>query len=499
MRLSLKISHKGLLLVLIPVFFQLVFVSVLIQQLNQAEQDLQNEIRSKDIVYTTSMIGRNFAESVAFASAYSTTESLFFKRHYMVTRKNFFRNFGHLETLLQTPDKRDQQERVKKAKKIAREGRDLLDKIVAASDQKRKGEEMGFIFRGPLAVTTAKRFVDDLARELSFVMRHEKALADSYINTSARSRRNVQYLLMAFVGIGICTAFSLAIFFARSITRRIEAVIANTHRVPKGEQLTPPIGGTDEIAELDLVFHRMVDELYKAQEMKEYLLSMVSHDLRSPLTSVRGVLTLMSAGALGEISDKAKQRVAAAESEVTRLINMTNDLLDVERLASGKLDMDAGPVPAAQILEESVGAMGTLAEQHEVELVQEPATFTVIADRDRILQVMVNLISNSIKYSPARGKVRLRADRDGEEAVFQVIDEGRGIPKDFQQKIFERFQQVEEADSREKGGKGLGLAICKSIIDAHGGRIGVDSEPGKGSTFWFRLPLAPETVSDESL
>ncbi|MBZ0188197.1 MAG: HAMP domain-containing histidine kinase, partial [Candidatus Obscuribacterales bacterium] len=295
------------------------------------------------------------------------------------------------------------------------------------------------------------------------------------------------YLLMAFVGFNIGLAFLLNKSFSVYITNRLGAIIDNTQKVPKGEQLSPPIGGSDEIAQLDKVFHDMVDELYKAQRMKQYLLSMVSHDLRSPLTSVQGLLTMMAAGTFGKLTDRAQKRVESAEAEVSRLINMTNDLLDVERLASGNLVMILAPTPAREILDAALGSMQTLAEQHQVKLFADARDIMIEADKERLIQVMINLVSNAIKSSPADSTIILTAGVQDDLVVFNVTDEGRGIPSEFIDKIFEKFQQVEESDSTEKGGKGLGLAICKSIVEAHGGTIGVVSEYGKGSTFWFSL------------
>lgn len=495
MRPRLKIYHYQLALVAIPLLFELIFVAVLTSMLFEAEKDLKREILSKEITYRAGVFGRYVAEGATVAAAYSTSSSDFFRDRYENNKLGFRRSIKELKELVVEKGDREQIKRVNNVEQIAEKGQKILDQVIDDTDRRRRGQASASRFHGPVAMMTTKRLIDSLIKETQLILTEENELARQYSINSARSRKRVHYLLMAFVGFSIGAAFLLNKWFSVYITRRLKAVIDNTQKVPKGEALSPPIGGTDEIAQLDKVFHEMVDELYSAQKMKQYLLSMVSHDLRSPLTSVQGMLTMMAAGAFGELSEKARGRVAAAENELGRLIKMTNDLLDVERLASGKLEMHPEPVQASDILQAAVGSMQALADQHQVKLFSDSPEIELAADRERLIQVVINLLSNAIKYSPEGSTVLISAsevrDSAGQDRViFKVTDEGRGIPEEFIEKIFERFQQVEESDATEKGGKGLGLAICKSIVDAHSGVLSVESEVGRGSTFWFSIPAS---------
>lgn len=235
------------------------------------------------------------------------------------------------------------------------------------------------------------------------------------------------------------------------------------------------------------VAHDITDRK-KLERMKQEFLSMISHDLRTPLTSVGGFLTLLEKGAYGTLNSTGDQRTAAAERNVTRLISLINDLLDIEKLESGTLTMHRQQTDLSDVVARSVDAVRVFAEQHNVKLQAEPIPFEVFADGDRLVQVLVNLAGNAVKFAPPDSTVTIAAEDIGTAIEIKVIDHGRGIPAKFRDVIFDRYRQVEAADATKKGGTGLGLAICKAIVEQHGGKIGVESEEGKGSTFWFRLP-----------
>jgi PAS domain S-box-containing protein len=235
-----------------------------------------------------------------------------------------------------------------------------------------------------------------------------------------------------------------------------------------------------------------VTERHEVERLKRDFVAMVSHDLRSPLTSVHGSLTLLSAGALGDLSDEAQEVVQTAESEVERLTNLVADLLDVARIEAGKLEVHPTRTQLMPIIRRSIASVGNLAARAGVEIDCEQTTPVVMADSDRIVQVMVNLLSNAIKFSPPQTTVSVTARDLNDWVEVRVEDRGRGIPAEHLDAIFERFHQVESDEDTKKGGTGLGLPICKTIVENHGGQIGVESEVGKGSTFWFRLKKSPD-------
>jgi len=227
-----------------------------------------------------------------------------------------------------------------------------------------------------------------------------------------------------------------------------------------------------------------------AERAKEEFVSIVGHELRSPLTSIRGSLGLLEAGVVGELPEEASNMVALAVANTDRLVRLVNDILDIERMDSGHLPLERAPVGVAELVRNAVQALQATAAQAGVRLLTDAAELEVCADADRIVQTLVNLLGNAIKFSPREGAVTVAVHRRDGCALFSVRDSGRGIPPDRLDSIFERFNQVDASDTREKGGSGLGLAIARGIVVSHGGHLWAESAPGQGSTFSFTLPLA---------
>ena len=232
-----------------------------------------------------------------------------------------------------------------------------------------------------------------------------------------------------------------------------------------------------------------ITERKSIERMKDEFVSVVSHELRTPLTSIRGALGLLAGGLLGPVSERGQRMLDIAVSNTDRLVRLINDILDIERMESGKIVANKETCNIAELLVQAGEVMRPMAEKAGVTLTVVPLAAHVWADPDRLLQVFTNLLSNAIKFAPAASEVRLGGVLEGEEVLLRVQDQGRGIPPDKLESIFERFHQVDASDSREKGGSGLGLAICRSIVAQHAGKIWADSVLGQGSTLSVRLPV----------
>ncbi|MDJ0705646.1 MAG: PAS domain S-box protein [Leptolyngbyaceae cyanobacterium MO_188.B28] len=263
------------------------------------------------------------------------------------------------------------------------------------------------------------------------------------------------------------------------------------------EYASTPIREKGKIVGAVITFQDISDRQI-VERMKDEFISVVSHELRTPLTSIHGSLRMLASGLLNDQPDKSQRLLKIAADSTDRLVRLINDILDVERIESGKVKMAKQSCWVAKIMTQAANTMQTMADKAGITLSVSTLSAQVWADPDRIIQTFTNLLSNAIKFSSPGGTVWLTSElvkqtsngERGEYVLFSVRDQGRGIPAEKIDTIFERFQQVDSSDSRDHEGTGLGLAICRSIIQQHKGQIEVESELGKGSTFYFTLPLS---------
>lgn len=259
----------------------------------------------------------------------------------------------------------------------------------------------------------------------------------------------------------------------------------------------------NDIGELHLAFNKMaqkvldqIEGLTQLDNAKSEFLSIASHELRTPLTSIKGSLALLEGGVMGDVNSETKSLLSIALSETDRLIRLINELLDLAKIEAGQFPLQPDWIDANSIVERTADGLHGLADSAHVKLVCETAAaLEVYADADKIQQVVTNLASNAIKFSPADANVFLRIIEAGDQLRFEIQDEGSGIAPKDQELIFEKFRQATSVENPLVKGTGLGLAIVKAIVQQHGGDVGVKSSPGKGSTFYFHLPKWRRSVT----
>lgn len=241
-----------------------------------------------------------------------------------------------------------------------------------------------------------------------------------------------------------------------------------------------------------------IQHRHQLDSVKDEFISTVSHELRTPLTSIRGALGLLSTGNLGPVDPKARNLLRIATNNTDRLVRLINDILDLERMDSGRAPLQITRCVLRDLCIQAVETMSAMADAADVwlDILPEPEPLAFEGDPDRILQVLCNLLSNAIKFSPRGAAVTLSTEVEGEHLLLRVEDRGRGIPAEKLDAVFDRFLQVDPGDSRQKGGTGLGLAICRSIATQHGGTIWAErndtESPGlEGSSFILRIPRLP--------
>jgi signal transduction histidine kinase len=233
---------------------------------------------------------------------------------------------------------------------------------------------------------------------------------------------------------------------------------------------------------------RDVSERRASERLKEEVIGVVSHELRSPLTSIRSALGLLATGSLVDLPEPAQRMLDIAVTNSDRLIRLVGDLLDLERIDKGQLALIRATRPVADLMTGAADAIRSLAEEAGITLKVAPSSAVLWADPDRVQQVLINLLGNAIKFSPSGSTVWLDAENTDSELIFRVRDQGHGIPSDKLETIFDRFAQVANADSRDHRGTGLGLAISRGIVRQHGGEIWAESTLGVGTTMFVALP-----------
>lgn len=618
LRLNLKLSQKGLILVSVPLAFELLFVVILAMMLYQAEKEIEREAKARSVITRANQAIEKIlttAAGGALLNMSGSMDSLVYEKH-----------LEEVPAILQglSDDLKDEPVRAQSAQRVA-----LMWESAAADAKELKhlrfsGDQFALLKK----VKRLQRLVAGMTGELHKIVHDERPAQEESIKRQALLRRNVFVLIAVSVLFNIILAIMLAVFFNRSTLRRLDILLDNSVRLGAGKPLNALLDGGDEIAQVDKVFHLMAQELEAAQQKERALLeqaiasenrtrrlidsmpvglivmgskgnilsanpatesmlgfglddlkhlklsdlltdlgtqspgeyikelieeasghicektarrksgdefpleltvteyeagddrlflcimldlserqeilrlkrefvSIVSHELRTPVTSVRAFLVLLKTGAYGDLPEPAMKKLEQIERNMERLIRLINDLLQVETYVSGNLELDMVELNLKNVIERSMEEVRPLAVQNEVVLSGHADDLIVRADEDRIIQVVVNFLSNAIKFSPRGGKVSVEARLNGDSLKISVSDEGPGIPARHKAAVFEKFHQVNSSDRKEKGGSGLGLAIARAIVDGHGGKIGLDSEVGSGSTFWFTLPLETAVLSGE--
>lgn len=302
------------------------------------------------------------------------------------------------------------------------------------------------------------------------------------------------YVLLLF---GIAVGIVFGGYAARALALRIRELHSAAQRVAAGDLSTRvEVKGRDELAELAGTFNHMTTQLesttrqrQELDKLRRDLIAGASHDLRTPITSMRVVIEALADGLIEEASSRQRY-LASLQADIASLSKMIDELFELAQIDAGGLQLDRLPAALRDLISDVMMRLRPLAEAQHVQLDGDvtPDVDPVTLDPAKMERVLVNLISNALRHTPAGGCVDVKADRVGNQARIQVSDTGSGIASADLPYVFDRFYRGDQSRSRATGGAGLGLAIAKGIVEAHGGSIGVQSQPGRGTTFEIRLP-----------
>jgi signal transduction histidine kinase len=328
--------------------------------------------------------------------------------------------------------------------------------------------------------------------EASLEALYAASLAELRQREAATRRVHEQSRWVALAGIGLSLLLGLAIAVATTLTvarplRRLEAA---AQQVALRRASTPiPVRGQDEVATLTRAFNHMTARLAEIDALKDELFATVSHDLRTPLAAVRWSADLLAGGVPGPLTAKQLRLAENIRTSSTRLLDLVEQLLDLGRLDAGQMPLDLRPTDLRGVIAQCVDEVRPLADQGRIELaVTLPAEIpTLLVDPQRMHQVLVNLLGNAIKFTPAAGRVGVEVAVEPGAITVRVRDTGIGIPAELLPVVFDRYRQAHAG----RGGTGIGLTVVKGLVEAHGGRVWAESEQGRGSCFGFTLPHRP--------
>ncbi len=311
-------------------------------------------------------------------------------------------------------------------------------------------------------------------------------MADFYQNFQASFNESLLISVLA----ASLAAVGVSILLSRSIVAPLRAMMSASQRIAEGHyDERVQVRGSDELGQLALRFNQMAEQLEQVESMRRRLIGDVTHELRTPLTAIKGSMEGLIDGVLPSSPETFEQ----IHQEADRLSRLVDDLQELSRVEARAYPLDVRPVDAAALMGTIGKRLGFQFEDKGVSLTSSlpPSPVRVLADEDRVVQVLTNLVGNALQHTPAGGSVTLSVQSAGDEILFTVRDTGAGIPAEHLTHIFDRFYRVDKSRSRVRGGSGIGLTIAKHLVEAHGGRIWAESDgEGQGSTFFFTLPAS---------
>ena len=479
--MKLQVLHKGLIFLVVAFALIGVFFFQLFQLVSKAERLAASDVKLSHLVNILDAATIEYADGLSDLGV-----SVFSRRHSDVDPAVHEAKIRKLldEVRSVAGDDPSTNELLSEADKLAREEAAVLSASAAKTEAGGTDSPsiQTFLQYLPVVKSFGKR-VMSLRNHLIEKRAELEAARLQERQTNDQIKKQVVAGLVA----SVFFLLLVTVVFLKDITYRLSVLVRNAQAIPSGQKLIAEVAGSDELAYLDGVLHSVTDQLIAAGDYRKTMMGMIAHDLRAPITSAQLSLNLLLESHKDQTVAAESKRISRVRDNLGRLLALIEDLLTIDKLQQGKLELNCDWVDVRTIVEESFGILRPVASAKDISMINEAGESLIDADKKRLLQVFQNLLSNAIKYSSPGGLITVRTQLEPKHIKMMVVDQGTGIPEDKQAMLFEKYYQVDKSDASL--GFGLGLAISKLIVTAHGGSIGVESVAGQGSTFWFTLPL----------
>lgn len=480
----LSILHKGLIIISIPLVFELFFVFVLINLLDESSKHITAEIQSQDKIVCVETMIKELSDSTTSAVLYNVTRRQEFKDRNEKSRTRMRKMYSKLVKLCS--NNHAEADAVERLNQSANMYIEQQDRAFAMSPQ----NSMSAFFAIPAFFQTQQFMMMRPDGAPRTILDAEEKVQTVEPKLRQQSIVRLQILILFGLAVHISITLFLVNFFARYISQRMDNVLTNTLKLGARMPLNPPLRGTDEIADLDHALHETASEILDFEKFKQQLVGMVSHELRTPLTSVQGTLTLFEAGALGPISDKATVEIEKAQASLKHLIALINNLLLLERLEAGSQVLKSEDLDIAEMIDDALEEFAKLAESKDVAIQCNVSELTMIGDWEKLLHAFYIVIETSIKRAPPNSTFSISADSEsGSNVEIKISDEGPALTAVRAATYFDRNRDNDDPEiDEDERGRILFLALSKAIIEAHGGSLGVSSDESQ-TCFTVKLPV----------
>ncbi len=498
----MSISQKLVAAIAVPLLIQISFMATYHVLLMETEKLAASESRAKEMIGHLNWIVSLAALSMSFSDRKDGSQELIYAKTYKQVREQVPAELEALDKLVfhNESDKRSTnnagEAAIRKAEEEAvKNFSDAVTVLVTYSDA--AVTETPTDDASTEAIKSAWQNLFVARSKLLKLERDESKRATALI---PQVRQQLALLINIGAAVDVLIAAAILYYLGTNISKRLAVVAENSAQFAKGKQLAEPIGGNDELAQLDESFHSMAKTVREVERAKQEFVAMLSHDLRTPLSNVLITLDLLLSVPNSSASKAEKQRIEAAMESLEQVLTLVTALLHMEKFEAGLMNIDAQDEWTNKVVQSAMSNVGEVAERNQVSVVYTTETdYLLRVDADKIVRVLVNLISNAIKFSPPKSTITISTDPHPDSVTFRVKDQGRGIPKSEQAQVFDRYKQVLKSDENKESGTGLGLAICKAIVESHGGTIGVESEEGQGACFWFTVPVAQKRATPDRI